>query len=146
MQRKCISKKSKGTAIQISTGAPSSLNVSKKISLWKYGEDLAAKMLIEHGYELVRINYRFDRAEIDLIFKNDETRTLVFAEVKTRSSKFFGEPEESISYGKTRQIIKAAQGFLMEHEMFDDYEKRFDVIAIFKKGKQENINHIINAF
>jgi len=81
-----------------------------------------------------------------LIVKNDETRTLVFAEVKTRSSKFFGEPEESITIGKTEQIIKAAQGFLMEHDEFEDYEKRFDVIAIYKNGKQENINHIINAF
>jgi putative endonuclease len=118
----------------------------KKISLWKYGEELAAKLLEEKGYKIIEKNYRFDRAEIDLIAKNDETRTLVFTEVKTRSSKFFGEPEESITFGKTEQIIKAAQGFLMEHEEFEDYEKRFDVIAIFKSGKQEEINHIINAF
>lgn len=146
MQQKHISKRSKGTATPKSTGGLSSSSVSKKTSLWKYGEEIAANLLLKQGYELVKRNYRFDRAEIDLIFKNDKTQTLVFAEVKTRSSKFFGEPEESVSIGKTEQIIKCAQGFLMQNEQFEDYEKRFDVIAIFKRGNQEKINHIINAF
>jgi putative endonuclease len=118
----------------------------KRTSLWKYGEEIAANLLLKQGYELVKRNYRFDRAEIDLIFKNDEKQTLVFAEVKTRSSKSFGEPEESVSYSKIEKIVKCAQGFLKENEGYEDYEKRFDVIAIFKKGKLEKINHIINAF
>lgn len=113
--------------------------------MWKYGEDLAAKYLESQGLELVKRNYRWDRAEIDLIFKNESVRLLVFAEVKTRSSKSFGEPEESVTFGKVEQLVKAVHGFLMEHEEYSDFEHRFDVIAIYKYGKQEKINHIINA-
>jgi putative endonuclease len=113
--------------------------------LWKYGEERAAKFLASKGLELVKRNYRCQRAEIDLIFKNDSKRLLVFAEVKTRSSKSYGEPEESITYGKVEQLIKAAHGFIAEFEEYTDYEQRFDVISIYKTGKQEKINHIINA-
>lgn len=113
--------------------------------MWKYGEELAAKFLEAQGLELVKRNYRCQRAEIDLIFKNVSERLLVFAEVKTRSSKSFGEPEESVTYGKVEQLIKAAHGFLTEFEEYADYEQRFDVIAIYKNGKQEKINHIINV-
>jgi putative endonuclease len=113
--------------------------------LWKYGEELAAKFLESQGLELVKRNYRCERAEIDLIFKNESKRLLVFAEVKTRSSKSYGEPEESVTFGKVEQLVKAVHGFIMEHEEYADFEHRFDVIAIYKNGKQEKINHIINA-
>ena len=110
------------------------------MNLGKYGEGLAK------NYVLVAENYRYERAEVDLIFKDVKEKILVFVEVKTRRSKTFGEPEESVTESKQEQIIKSAQGFLMGHSEFDEYDKRFDVVSVYVKGNKKEINHIINAF
>ncbi len=119
---------------------------SSNVSLGKKGEEIAKKYFEESGYELVAQNHRFDRAEIDLIFKKESSKTLIFVEVKTRRTKTFGEPEESVTEAKQLQIIKSAEGFLMNNEEYHDYEKRFDVAAIFIEGGSEKLNHIENAF
>ena len=116
------------------------------MNLGKQGEDIALRHLESNGYELVRKNFRYDRAEIDLIVKDEKNKVLVFAEVKTRSSKLFGEAQESVVTKKQEQIIKSAQGFLMEHDEFAEYEKRFDVVAVYIQGGKEEIMHFINAF
>lgn len=116
------------------------------MNLGKYGEDLAKKFLESKDYVFVAENYRYERAEIDLIFKDEKEKILIFVEVKTRRSKTFGEPEESVTEGKQEQIIKSAQGFLMEHPEFDEYDKRLDIVSVYVKGNNKEINHIINAF
>lgn len=126
----------------------SGFTTSGNISLGKKGEEIAKKHFEDKGYELISQNHRYERAEIDLIFKLENTKTLVFVEVKTRRTKMFGEPEESVTEAKQHQLIKSAEGFLMNNEIYNDYEKRFDVVAISIsiKGKEEYINHIENAF
>jgi putative endonuclease len=116
------------------------------MNLGKQGEDIALRYLESKGYEPVAKNFRFDRAEIDLIVKDEKNKVLVFVEVKTRSSKLFGEAQESVVMKKQEQIIKSAQGFLMEHEEFAEYEKRFDVVAVYVRGKNPDIIHFENAF
>jgi len=116
------------------------------MNLGRLGEDLALKFLETKGYELVSRNFRFQRAEIDLIVKKDNENLLVFAEVKTRRNKKFGEPEESITQSKTEQIYKSAEGFLVQNPGYIDYIKRFDVVAIMMEENKEKINHIENAF
>lgn len=117
-----------------------------KISLGRQGEEFACKFLESKGYLLVTKNFRYQRAEIDLIFTHEESKRLVFVEVKTRRTKTFGEPEESVTKAKQMQLIKSAQGFLMNNEQYADYEKRFDVAAIFIQNGKETINYIENAF
>lgn len=116
------------------------------MSLGADGEALARKYLEEKGYELVKENFRYERAEIDLVMKNEKLKQLVFVEVKTRKSKSFGEPQESVNESKQLQLIKSAEGFMMNNPDYDDYEKRFDVIAIYIENGKENINHLENAF
>ena len=116
------------------------------MSLGKIGEELARKYLESKGYELVKENYRFERAEMDLIMKNEASKTLVFIEVKTRKTKAFGEPQEAVDEYKQLQLIKSAEGFMMNYPEYEDYEKRFDIIAIFIEGDKEIINHLENAF
>lgn len=117
-----------------------------KNSLGRQGEEFACKFLESKGYSLVTKNFRYQRAEIDLIFTDEESKRLVFVEVKTRRTKTFGEPEESVTEAKQMQLIKSAQGFLMNNEQYADYEKRFDVAAIFIQNGKETINYIENAF
>jgi putative endonuclease len=116
------------------------------LSLGKQGEDLARNFFEQLGFELVEANFRFERAETDLILKDDSKKLLLFVEVKTRSNKAYGEPEESITERKMQQMIKSAQGFLMMYPEYEDYDKRFDVAAIMIEKGVEKINHIENVF
>jgi putative endonuclease len=113
--------------------------------LGKQGEKIAEKFMLSKGYELLCRNYRYNRAETDLILIEKKTNTLVFTEVKTRRSRTFGEPEESITIKKAEQMLKSADGFLSEHPEYEDYEKRIDVVTIFIQGNKKIINHIENA-
>ena len=116
---------------------------SMKRRLGPEGEEIARRYLVGRGMEIVEMNYRFDRAEVDIIAREGET--LVFCEVKTRDNDEFGPPEYAVTTRKQRQIRKAAEGYLYDHEI-KEQECRFDVVAIrLVKGAPE-INHIRNAF
>jgi putative endonuclease len=116
------------------------------LNLGKHGEARAREYLLQKGFEIVKENFRYQRAEVDLIVKDENKKLLVFVEVKTRRNKKFGEPEEAVNDAKQKQLIKSAEGFLMNNAGYEDYNKRFDVIAIYIEGEKETINHIENAF
>lgn len=116
------------------------------MNLGKYGESKAKEFLLSIGYDFLTQNFRYDRAEIDLIFKDETNKVLIFIEVKTRRTKTFGEPEDSITPNKQNQLRKSAEGYLSSHEEFSEYEKRFDVVTIYIERGKEQINHIVNAF
>lgn len=92
----------------------------------KAGEHLARTFLESKGYHILESNWRYRRAELDLIAKDAET--LVFIEVKTRSTDLFGQPTESISDRKKRLLADAASAY-MEH-IGHEWAIRFDVISI----------------
>ena len=117
-----------------------------KNRLGRRGELLAKNFLLKKGLSFVKSNYRFERAEIDLIFEDTKEKTLVFIEVKTRTNKSFGEPEESVTPAKMEQLSKAALGFVSEHEEFDEFFLRMDVITFMIAGERIEVNHIENAF
>lgn len=123
-------------------------NCVYKNRLGKTGELLAKEFLSEQGYTFIKNNYRFERAEADLIFTNGEgkDKELIFIEVKTRRSKKYGEGEESVDAKKQAQIRKAAEGFLYENEGYRDYQIRLDVVVVYLMNNQKNIVHIKNAF
>ena len=116
------------------------------MNLGRQGEEIALRYLEKKGYELVAKNFRYERAEIDIIVKDEIRKVLVFAEVKTRTSRLFGEAQESVVMRKQNQIIKSAQGFLMEHGEYAEYEKRCDVVAVYIRNGKEEIVHFENAF
>ena len=107
------------------------------------GEDLAEKYLLEKGYKILERNWRYSRAEVDLIAEHDNM--LILVEVKTRRSARFGLPEEAVSAKKQQQMVLAANAYAEEHDHVK--EIRFDVIAItLLKGKAPEIYHIEDAF
>jgi len=107
------------------------------------GEGLAARYLRQAGYEILRTNYRFARAEVDIIARHNGA--IVFVEVKTRRSNTFGEPHEAITKRKRWQLRKAAEGYLLENGI-TDAECRFDVLAISFRQGRAFIDHIEQAF
>ncbi len=62
------------------------------------GEDAAAAWYVEHGYEVVARNWRCRQGELDLVLRRG--RTVVFCEVKTRSTTAFGAPVEAVTRQK----------------------------------------------
>ncbi len=117
-----------------------------KNRLGKTGERFAVEHLTSSGYNVIRQNYRYDRAELDIICTTSGKKEIVFVEVKTRRSRKYGEPEESVTEAKMNQIRKAAQGFLVENEEYQLYDVRLDVITVMIAGGDVKINHIENAF
>lgn len=108
------------------------------------GESVATEFLIEHGYKILSRNFRINRvAEIDIVAETDGT--IVFVEVKTRSTNSHGTPAEAVTPTKQARIFTAAEIFLQQHE-FDGRSCRFDVIEVFATREGFGFNHILDAF
>ncbi len=110
--------------------------------LGKKGEIAAKQYLSEKGLEIIAENWRYGKGEIDIIAMQDNT--IIFVEVKTRSSDYFGNPELSVSLKKQRQIIKTANAYIELNEI--NNEARFDIVAIVMNKTATRIEHIENSF
>ena len=73
--------------------------------LGKRGEDAAVNYLIEKGYQILRRNYRYLKAEVDIIAKKDDV--IIGVEVKTRTSNYFGNPQDFINQKKIQLLTMA---------------------------------------
>jgi putative endonuclease len=91
------------------------------------GEERAARWYQEAGYEVVARNWHCRDGELDLVVCDG--RTLVFCEVKTRSSTRFGLPAEAVTPAKQRRIRGLAAQFLRQHDG-GGRSLRFDVVAV----------------
>ena len=115
----------------------------------KRGEQYAAEFLASNGFQVIDRNFRIRGGEIDIIaIENDsqsDEKTLVFIEVKTRSSNDFGEPLEAIGYYKMRALIKATQFYKLKHPKLPDL-MRIDAISVLVNdtGQLLDIVHIKN--
>jgi putative endonuclease len=110
------------------------------------GEEIAAELLVEKGYEIVERNYRFGKGEIDIIAKTPDKKYLVFVEVKSRKNLEFGEPEYAVTKNKMGQLRRIASAYIYEN-VPEDIDFRMDVVAIlFRQNKKPLIEHYENAF
>lgn len=103
--------------------------------LGKTGEELAYKWLRENDYVVLYKNWRHSHYEIDIIA--EKNGMLHFIEVKTRRSKRFGNPEESVTKKKILNLMKAAEEFLYQ---FPEWKRiQYDVLSIMitKNGDHE---------
>jgi len=110
--------------------------------LGKKGEELAVQFLIENGYTILERNYRFNKAEVDIIaLQND---ILAIVEVKTRSSLDFGNPESFLKPRQIKNLVKAVNYYVETSNL--DVEIRFDIISILKENGNYTLKLIKNAF
>ena len=115
----------------------------EKKELGKKGEELALRFLKKRGYRIVEKNYVCKMGEMDIIAK--EKDTLVFVEVKTRTSTIFGPPQLAVNPTKQMQLSKVALSYLKAKQL-EDVKARFDVVAILLGPKGEKIELIKDAF
>lgn len=107
-----------------------------------YGEQMAQKHLIQNGYTLKAVNYRYLKYEIDIVA--EKNNQLVIVEVKTRQTAEIGEPWMAVTKKKQRQIIQCANFFVQSKAM--EMDVRFDIISIVHNNYRSKLEHIIDAF
>ena len=110
--------------------------------LGKKGEQLAVDYLIKKGYTIMERNYRFQKAEVDIIAKLKDILAVV--EVKTRSTIDFGNPQDFVKPKQIQRLVKAIDEYVTVNKL--DVEVRFDIIAIVKQSNTFNVEHLENAF
>lgn len=106
-------------------------------------EELAADFLARKNYKILARNFRYQKAEIDIIAEFENI--IIVTEVKARSYNTVIEPQEAVTKKKIKSIVMCADFFLQERNI--DKEVRFDIITVLpdESGKLQ-INHIEDAF
>lgn len=114
-----------------------------KKDLGDFGEEKSCRYLKNKGYKIINRNYRSKAGEVDIIAHKDDT--LVFVEVKTRTSKAYGVPAEAVNHRKQERYIKTALHFInTTGNKYSTY--RFDIIEVLIYHDKLEINHIPDAF
>jgi putative endonuclease len=115
-------------------------------SLGRRGERLAEKFLRKHGCKILRRNFRAKGGgEVDLVLRDKTDDTLVFAEVKTRTSDEEGRPADAVDRAKEELISRGARAWL---KLLDKSEVnfRFDIVEVIIGDGRPRINVIKSAF
>lgn len=110
--------------------------------LGKQGEEQAVDFLQKNGYEILETNWIFQKAEIDVIARKEDTLAII--EVKTRSSIDFGLPQDFVKPKKIQLLVKAVNEYVIQNQL--DVSVRFDIIAIHKNANKFIIDHLEDAF
>jgi len=105
-------------------------------------EDAAIAFLTEKGYVILTRNYRFLKAEIDIIAEYNSK--IIFVEVKARSSAIIMEPHEAVDRAKIGRYVRTANHYIVEN--FRTEEAQFDIVSILRKDNAFEITHFPDAF
>lgn len=109
----------------------------------KIAEDLAVDFLVKNQYRILARNFRYLKAEVDIIAEIENQ--IVIVEVKARNTDAFLEPQEAVNKKKIKLLISAANYFIEENNI--NKEVRFDIISVLpNQQKTLEIHHIIDAF
>ncbi|NDK56891.1 YraN family protein [Pontibacter fetidus] len=100
--------------------------INNHIRTGQLGESMAQLYLQEQGYTILEKNYRYKRAEIDIIAQKDSL--LIFVEVKTRTTDTFGFPETAVGSKKEKLLLDAAEEFILSYSWHQ--EIRFDIVSV----------------
>ena len=116
--------------------------MAKHNDLGSLGETLAVEFLQKNNYRIIERNWRFKKAEVDVIAQKENVLAVV--EVKTRSSDYFGNPQDFVNQKKIKLLTEAINEYVISRDL--DVEVRFDIIAITKNKNNFDIEHLEDAF
>lgn len=116
-----------------------------KDELGRYGEELAVLHLSAAGLEVLERNWRCREGELDVVAREADG-TVVFVEVKTRSTAAFGQPSEAVSRAKAARIRTLACRWLLQNPC-GGVPLRFDVVSVVReRGAAPVVHHLRGAF
>ena len=107
------------------------------------GEESAARFLEARRYRIIERNYRCKEGEIDIVSVLGDV--IVFCEVKTRSSEWWGQPSEAVDWRKQARLRRLAAIWMADRRPREQ-EVRFDVLSVIVRDGQTRITHIPEAF
>jgi putative endonuclease len=108
------------------------------------GEKAAKKHLRKQGLKFLTANFRTDRGEIDLVFKDSDC--LVFVEVKTRSSEAWGRPASAVNRERRQRLTRAALDYLQLLRN-PPIKIRFDIVEVLLEAETvRDVRHLPNSF
>ena len=110
--------------------------------LGKEGEKLAVDFLQKNGYEILETNYRYLKAEVDIIARKGDI--VCGIEVKTRSTPDFGNPQDFVKPRQIGLVVSAMNNYVESLNL--DVDVRFDIVAIIKNKLGTQLEHIEDAF
>jgi putative endonuclease len=116
--------------------------MAKHLKQGQQAEGMAARYLLHEGYQILETNYRFGRAEVDIIGQIGQL--IVFVEVKSRQNTLHGNPEDSINEHKKRMLFQAADAYQLVKNW--NKEIRFDAISVNFYPQAVKIEHFEDAF
>jgi putative endonuclease len=116
--------------------------MASRHELGKRGEQITVDWMCAHGYEILERNWRYHRAEVDIIARFGGV--LVFVEVKTRRSERFGAPFAFVGHKKQRFLASAASAYASNPDFSG--EIRFDVSSVLFSGKDFHVEYLEDAF
>lgn len=114
-----------------------------ELGVW--GEAVAARLLVRAGWKIEARGYRWGRKEIDLVARRGNV--VAFVEVKTRSGRGYGHPEDAVTWRKRREIEAVARDWLRRFGT-GTTGVRFDVVAIVTDRRRSIIRceHVEDAW
>jgi putative endonuclease len=107
------------------------------------GEELARKVLRRKGMRVLARNHRTRLGEVDLICQDRDT--VVFVEVKARTSDAFGHPSLAVGQRKQKKLRSLAQEYLAGHDL-EESPVRFDVVSVKLDRDPPEVEHLPGAF
>ena len=118
-------------------------SMAKHIEIGRIGEKMAVEHLLHKGYTILEKNWRIQRAEIDILAMDGDC--LICIEVKTRSTEYFGRPDEFVGRKKLRILTDAAVAYAQKID--HNGEIRFDILSVIMYHAQsQRIIHLKNVF
>lgn len=120
-------------------------NMAEHNDLGKWGEEEAVKYLEKKGFVIYERDWKVGKRDLDIIAKSEDSKCLVFVEVKARQSTELTEPELAVDWRKQRNLAIAANAYVKSHPMSLDI--RFDIVSVVGRPSMlERIEHIEDAF
>lgn len=120
--------------------------------LGKWGEQVAADYLKAKGWRILHRDWKYEHKDLDIVCIDNKTDTLVFVEVKTRSTEYWGDPTDAIDLKKKNNMINAATAYLRKYGLFGKVW-RYDSIAIvgspnttYSLEHKENIADVLDKY
>ncbi len=108
--------------------------MAKHNELGRWGEQKAVEYLISQGYYIRHRDWQYKHRDLDIVAIDADQSTLVFVEVKTRSTDIFGDPAQAINLEKANNLMIAANAYLRTYRM-ENLSFRYDSIAIIGNGE-----------
>lgn len=111
--------------------------------LGKWGEDVAAGYLEQHGLRVLCRDWRYNHRDLDIV-ATDDNGLCVIVEVKTRRDEVHADADEAVTPQKIRSLSIAANAFIKSHRISADV--RFDIITVVGTPEKYEIRHVEDAF